>query len=276
MQLIWAKILLLSIFLVGCSPKEAVKEASPSPKVFTNQQLPSIEPTPFVEASSPSASPIVVTGIIYPSALSTEEREKFELQASDYQLIITTKTSKTTLAGFFLDSTNPELGKDVGKCVKVMGLVKPGWDRVDFSKYLLNNHYTYQRLAQIVSSVQLTQASDCASVFDDKISNFPEPDKREYSGIIERFERPSPDINYDYLIKLTQAIDEEYGSSGIKGKMTSQIILIPDSLEAWEGMEQSIGESINIVGYKSVGYAESEYLLVTQVKLGSRIWGGDQ
>lgn len=213
-------------------------------------------------------SGLSVTGILRTSGLRSEEKSKIGLTFANYQVTDFGRREGIDVWGYFLEGDEVAWRTYEGKCVTVSGTLKSGWDSLatQTPSFELNGQFTYNRLALLPTSLRLLDMSACDPYSAGTIGYSDDPtNKRSYTGKIRRSIRPAPDIGYDYELELAVPVDEDYGASGLPQK-TSRVTLVPVSSEAWQAMEGKIDVTGNVEGYKSWGYAESQFLAVTMVK----------
>jgi len=85
------------------------------------------------------------------------------------------------------------------------------------------------------------------------------------TGIINMTERPSPEIPYDYIIKLTTPVYEEAPGGG-RPQPVYNYILVADNDTVWSQLENYIGKSVKVTGEVEMGLAETRHFLVTKVE----------
>jgi len=198
---------------------------------------------------------LVVIGVLRTSGLSEEEKQKLSL-TTDYQITDFKIPQEEQAGGYYLLSNmvNDEL---LGRCVRVAGMVPSEWKSKD-------NSDSYNRLALNVTNIEKIDNSSC----NPYSQTFPIADdtqeKLTLQGTVVRGKRPSPDIGYDYQLKLTEPFIDKFSSAGSLQKV-SIVDIMPSSDNIWNVLEYNINKEINVEGYMVWGYAESRFLTVTSV-----------
>jgi len=210
--------------------------------------------------------PINIVGVIRTNGLGDEEKKSLVLNTSKYQITdLNNINDDNKILGYFLESKLSEIGKHLGKCVHIKGTIKQGWKDITKNNFQFNQKYTYQNSVLIPSQIKQLDFNKCNPYRYDNSQNITNQNNfRSYRGIIRRINRPSPDINYDYEIILSVSTKEMYGSTGIVSNLT-RIDFTPLNNNIWEEMEKRAGKVVTVEGYKTWGYGESEYLLITKI-----------
>jgi hypothetical protein len=84
------------------------------------------------------------------------------------------------------------------------------------------------------------------------------------SGLLKRFERPAPDIDYDYTLALDEPYLDENNATGLNMYVKNYVV-IPSTSALWLKLEGNIDKHVTLDGYFSWGFAESKYFTVTGV-----------
>lgn len=207
---------------------------------------------------------LTIIGVMRASRLLPEEKTKLGLLESSFQVTDwpIKKPSNSQVYGYFLEASDPKFETYLGKCVEVKGKIKRGWKNVNKNKFNINKQYTYQRSAIIPESVVERESSTC-DPYSVKATSAKTSLKKTYSGKLARENSGAPDTGYNYKLIFDKPINETWGSTG--SQETSDIPLVPSNNPVWLGFEGNIGKRVTVVGHKTWGYAESEYLLVTQI-----------
>ena len=86
-----------------------------------------------------------------------------------------------------------------------------------------------------------------------------------FSGKLMRFERPAPDIAYDYQLELDTPYIDNNNASGMPQTLKS-IIVLPSTQEISLQLENHIQKNVSVQGEWRWGYAESKVFMVTDLK----------
>lgn len=201
-------------------------------------------------------------GVIRTSGLGEEEKTTLNLldvnfQVTDFANFYDGRTYE--MDGYFLlhieDKTIEPL---LGKCVQVTGsIVKPWGNKCEGG--------VSNRSALSVTEINAIDSKEC---FPYQIYGAPgggESKKLTLLGTVTRAIRPSPDIGYDYEMKLTEPFVDENSEAGSPQEI-SQIVVVPYENSVWGDLENNIGKEIEVEGYMYWGLAESKYLEVVSVR----------
>ncbi|MDP3973717.1 MAG: hypothetical protein Q8P92_02695 [Candidatus Daviesbacteria bacterium] len=252
-------IILLIVVTGGAYYLGTLREKLPLQNPVVSSQNP--QPTPV-----PSTPSIKVTGVLRNSGLTKDEKVTLNLNSSNYQITdfgIASDNSK--IMGYFLETDNSEYRDLEGKCVEITGSIKQSWEDLINNQFEINNKYTYQRSTMIPQSINQLSNSACnpysgnRTVSDSEIGN-----KRVLKGTVAGTQRPAPDIGYDYQLNLATPLNEEWGSTGGPVKV-DKIDISPLNNSVWNILEDKMGTIVTVTGYKTWGYAESQYLLIIDV-----------
>ncbi len=254
--LIYSLILITSIFIIY---KVLIFNINPVQRV-------EIKETPIKQPITPKRQEpplliqkeINVTGVLRYSGLSSEDEQRLGLEGVEYQL---SETWDEDTNGYFLIPASgfsflTELSGSVGKCLAVTGEIPLDWatkDKIDY----------YYRLGLNVSSIQLRDFSQCNPYQHYGKSENSKIDKT-FTGTITKINRPAPDINYDYEIKLDNAYLDNMNASG-RSQVVTSFVIMPSTNKIWQEIEESIGKAVKISGAFEWGYAESTYFNVAEI-----------
>lgn len=216
-------------------------------------------------------SQIVAVGVLRTSGLNEEEKKKLGLKSSqfqitDFDLSKMDAYSPELIHGYYLESSNiPE--KLLGKCVRVVGNIKPGWEKTMEKSFIFNQQWSYQRIALIPNQIKEINYESCKpyaeTSIDDKqtLSNL---EKTPLHGIVQHITRPAPDIYYDYDLQLNKPFMLKENATG-QPQAVNKIDIIPGNNSIWTEIEKNINKEVSLEGYLKWGYSESRHLEVTKV-----------
>ena len=212
--------------------------------------------TPDVPASVvPEQGPIGVSvlGIVRSNGLSIVDKSELGLPTSDYQII----DSINNKSFFLVASEDLTLEMAIGKCTMISGSYVPGWGQGS----VLNS---YERSALVVDAYTITDLRSCENPAYQPMTIPEEATVIELTGIVQRIARPSPEVNYDYVLDLTSEYIDEFSASGIPTKLDS-IAIIPVDFDSYIGIERSVDTETTMTGYVENGLAESKHFVVISV-----------
>lgn len=244
------------VFSIGYYFKHASFQKDQSPQEYLGDDV-------EVSASTSSKETSVV-GVLRESGLRPEEKTALGLDFSTYQVErdVANSDQAASFNGIYLatEQVDPSL---LGKCVKVVGDVKKGWEKIP-TDLTLNGQYTYNRVAYLSTGIQEVDSSMC-NPYQKEIEVTLAGDKKlSFSGVLQRFSRPVPDIGYDYEIKLDESYDDPFDASGLTQKKDT-IVLIPATNALWQQVEENMNKKIIVEGFMRWGFAESRFLEATSL-----------
>lgn len=210
-----------------------------------------------------------IIGVIRSGGLLKEEKTKLGLKFSDYQLTDFPPGPETDLEiyGYFLESDRPEIKELMGKCVEIGGNIKTGWGELINQNFILNDQYSFNRLAFIPEEIEIKDYFDCGLNPEFQPIDRTSFQKIEIvTGTLEYSTRPAPDISYDYQLKLDKAFYDPQSSSGIP-EIFPALDLRPFNHFILSEFDKNIGKEVEIEGEMTWGYSESRYLSVISIKL---------
>lgn len=192
-------------------------------------------------------SVITIKGIIQSSGI----RKEYELGIqADFQIT-------TPLKSFFL-VTSSDLSPYWGKCVCVKGRFVKGWD-ADMSKYNFNIS------AMNLDSIKSISSNYCfnSPIFRPVNNNKYEIQKRDttVSGIIVRSKRMSPDIDYDYRLKLEKPV---YNLDDGWGQTSNFFLSINMNIDSLNNIIEN-NRRVTLYGMFTGGYVETTNFLCKKV-----------
>jgi len=210
--------------------------------------------------TSSQANETVATGVLRTSGLSEEEKQKFGLATVNYQITDFKASQEGQVTGYYLLS-NAISDELLGKCVRVAGMIPQEWK----SK---NKGDSYNRLALNIANIEKIDNSSCNpySQIPPTVDNTQE--KLVLRGTAIHGKRPSPDIGYDYQLKLVEPFVDKFSSAGSPQKV-NLVDISPSTDSIWIELENNINKEINVEGYMVWGYAESRFLSVINVSRSS-------
>jgi hypothetical protein len=184
------------------------------------------------------------------------------LSYANFQVADLKNRKEGEIAGYYLESEDSEFVRYQGKCVRVIGTVKEGWQDIEKQNFTVNKQDTYQRSVLIPSEIEPLKYSTC-NPYAKSVSE--SLNKVTLKGTIIRGVRPAPDIGYDYQLKLDEPYLDKSSFSGSPEKI-STLDVAPSNNSLWETLEKSIGKKVKIEGFLAWGYSETRYLKATSVK----------
>ena len=200
---------------------------------------------------------LTLTGVIRTSGLGDEEKQRLGLLGVFYQITDLNKKGKEDLDGYYLLTSDQKLEMFLGKCVLVTGTEPTEW----LGK---NKTDSYQRSTLVLKSINQIDGAECNPSLATSIENNSGAEKLTLRGVVENSTRPAPDIYYDYQVKLTKPLLDEYNASGLPQEV-SHIIVIPESNDLWVKLMDSVNLEVEIQGYMEWGYSESKYFKLTEL-----------
>lgn len=144
-----------------------------------------------------------------------------------------------------------------GKCVEVDGTLDPLSMQMDGMYYGESVLGGFVLVHPTIAPVDIQK---CMQAF----SNTFKPDVYEtieLEGVISRINRPSADINYDYIIETTSRIPGAQDMSGTGRQITSSVVM-PTNFEIYKDIEEKLGTPVKVKGYLQWGYAESQFFTI--------------
>lgn len=191
---------------------------------------------------------ITIKGIIQSSGI--HEQDQLGIQA-DFQIT-------NPLKSFFLVTSN-DLSPYWGKCVCVKGRFVKGWD-ADMSKY------TFNISAMYLDSIKLVSSNYCfrSPIFQPIKNNDTyeiHPRDTTVSGVIVRSKRMSPDIDYDYRLKLEKPV---YNLDNGWGETSNFFLAINMNIDSLNNIIEN-KRKVSLYGRFSGGYVESTIFLCKKV-----------
>lgn len=202
----------------------------------------------------------VVTGVIRTSGLSDEEKQKYGLTAVNFQVTDFGDYQKAyqdgQIMGYFLLSNS--IGDELlGKCVRVSGAIPEAWKNK-------NKADTYYRSVLSVTNIEKIANTNCTPYAQTQPAINNTQEKLELRGTVIHVKRPSPDIGYDYQLKLSEPFVDKFSSAGSPQKV-SLVDVTPTTNDLWSELENSIDKEVTVEGYMVWGYSESRFLQILSV-----------
>ena len=197
-----------------------------------------------------------ITGYIFSSGLQSNLDTPYQITYINKETsLINPDSIKEILEGSFLIDAGFQIQNYWGKCVRVTG---------DFASNITQEEIelNYYRTTMTITSI--TPSNDCAIQFDESPSY--EQVTKTYIGTLQQGVRPAPDINYDFVLRLLVPYTDENNATGIE-QTVSDIYLVPLALENHISLTGNISKSVEVTGEWMTGFAESNFLLVSNVKL---------
>lgn len=222
-------------------------------------QAPSQQPVAALPTVSPTqTNQATITGVIRTSGLSEDEKQKLGLSSVAYQLTDFNKNDKQDLYGYYLISSDKTIETLLGKCVQITGSEPMEWKNK-------NKSDSYLRTAFVPNSINQIDTSKCSPYSSTPSKNVAGVEKSTLSGIVNMSNRPAPDINYDYQIKLSKPFLDKNNSSG-SPQQVSLVEAVPDTNAIWVELTNNLNREVEIQGRMEWGYAESKYFRITSIK----------
>ena len=191
---------------------------------------------------------ILVAGYIQSSGLENIQNPAYGAFNS-FQLI--------SLKNDFFLKTDEPLEKYWGKCVLLKGGYPDGWN-LETKEF--NQTYTFNRSALIVDEISMRNDLCKGSPWLNDYQ-LQQPDTT-VQGILKRSSRPSPDIGYDYKIKLDLPVDLLYDDI----MTTSELPIISNI--PYNKLEEALhsNQKHEFYGAITYGYAESMVFHLDEIK----------
>lgn len=232
----------LSFCLLSCGSADERSAGSP-PSTDSLQAPPPATATPHVTGD------VQISGLLRSGGLQPDEAKALGVKANAYQLI----------AGeaYFLDGPD-SLAKYEGQCLTLSGQVASGWEEGPEQK---NGQYTYKRKLLMVEAAVLEAMDHC--YYADTLTTRPTGRNVIYLGMVERMQRPAPDIAYDYQLRLQKPYRNP-NDPVQPGRLVRMLPLTTTNFELLSTLEKAVREKqqLRVRGIQHQGYAESEAIWV--------------
>jgi len=203
---------------------------------------------------------IVATGVIRSNGLNKTDKEKFDLNNTDFQVTNLENKLDLNVHGYFL--TSNDFNSLLGKCVQIIGYVPDGWRKEDINHTALQTTY-YNRRSLVPISVALLPFQSCKPYHD-----FDRVETEEIQGLVTRTTRDIPFNNQDYEIKVDGDILDRIGFADRSDPF--KLILWPANNQVWAYIENEIDKEAVLIGYTNKsGYSKNDksgYFMVTDVR----------
>lgn len=224
-------------FACGSSQERALEEEV--------QTVDSVQTAP-VSPTQPNTDKI--TGLIRSSGLQPQEAQALGLSQGGYQLI--------SQEAYFLEG-HDSLKAYLGECITLSGQQKD-WETVERNE---GAQTTYNRRLFVVEGVYPENYATC--YFSDTLAGQPQGRAVNYSGTVERMQRPAPDIAYDYQLRLQEPY-RDANHPVEPGKLVKTLPLFAPDFEVMRSLETAVRRNIplQIKGRQQQGYAEREAVWV--------------
>ena len=216
-----------------------------------NKEVVSVVPTELAKEKQTQ-----ITGVLRTAGLSIEEKQNNNLANVKYQItdlgIDSSKMTANEIQGYFLssDKLNDQM---VGKCITVSGTLMEGMTVLADS---------YNRGGLLVTKYEQNDYSKCHPyLYSNRDESIP---ALSFKGVLRRSDRPSPDIGYDYILKLDQPYLDKESASGT-AQYVGAIDISPTNDELWMVIENNINKEVAVEGRMLWGYAESRYLEIVKI-----------
>ncbi|WP_224999645.1 hypothetical protein [Cesiribacter sp. SM1] len=233
--------LLFTLFLFGCG-NSGDKTAEQQTAIDTSQtEAP--EGVGIV-----TDGPTQITGLLQTSGLQPDEAKALGLPERGYQLV--------SQNAYFLKGSDT-LAAYLGQCVTLSGQMQEDWQPEQHGGQI-----TYNRGLFVVEEVHPQLYSYCH--YTDTLETQPQGREVNYTGQVERMQRPAPDIAYDYQLRLQKPYrDQNHPVS--PGKLVQTLPLVPGSFSVLSTLEAAVRQNrqLRVEGIQHQGYAESQAVWVT-------------
>lgn len=199
-------------------------------------------------------------GIIRSTGLSIEDKKLIGLKSGDYQLV--TKDKSYFLEGAF------DFKKLQGVCIFANGEVvrksRANAKVYDYDRGTLNL-LAFSKISIDQCNCEVTPNKESVIKTASSIYENKEPEK--LIGQITRCKRPSPDIAYDYYLKLEKPYTDHQDPSG-NPTLVDNLMILPTDFEMLAAFEKHIAskEKLALSGYKLGGYVESTVFHVLSIQ----------
>lgn len=193
-------------------------------------------------------------GRLFTSGLTGEEAERLGLKSPVYQI--------TGRQNYFF-SGHDSLQSYLGSCIGIEGAVKEGWSEQAEN---FNGQFTYNRSALDVKTISLLEITECPEAEVEAEFRLEESELETFKGVVERMERPAPDIAYDYTLRLESPFRDKYHPVQ-PDKMIKEIPLVAFEPEQLNKLEKAVAENKTIVvqAVLKQGYAEQRVLQLARI-----------
>lgn len=204
--------------------------------------------------------------MVWTSGLSDNEKD-FDI-TSDYQLVksaVPDNWSEKITGMYLLTDSGLDIKPFLGQCVVVGGKIKAGWENLADTDFQINGFWTYDRSALIIDRIVPKELDYCLS--KDESGSQLNPDEKNYRrfrGILGYANRPAPDISYDLEIILDEPFLDSANASG-QEVLTKRLDISAGQPGIYKQLLQNVGREVELGGYMTWGYAESQYLQVTSI-----------
>jgi len=210
------------------------------------------KPAITIMPSPPTRIGSSVSGLVYTTGITPEEKERLGLRYSAYQLLTDDDRS------FFLEYKNESvLANLVGSCVRIEGTISPSGTFAPRDGY--------GRRLYIPSRMTRLAPKDCGSIPSVALTPAAPEKTMNVSGTILRMTRPAPDIAYDYGMQLDTPYTDNENASGLPQRLLV-LVIVPQNEDVRRVLQSKIGSPVTAVGYMAWGYAESRHFIILEVK----------
>lgn len=202
---------------------------------------------------------MVMSSGIYDWLQDEYDLEKYDFQLAYFDKVKVEKMFNQRITGMFLKSDSIDLKSLWGKCVKLQGELKE-------SKEIFGPENIYAIFD--VTSIDTAGFDLCKYEGIPLTDNDQEQSRKLFEGILELSKRPSPDIAYDFKLKLFEPAEglEMYDASG-GSRPFEELTLVPSTADIFKTFSENINNPVEIKGYMAWGYAESSFMQVTEAKI---------
>lgn len=98
-----------------------------------------------------------------------------------------------------------------------------------------------------------------------KTASVPALETLTFSGTIESMTRPAPDINYDFALRLDEPFLNKFSAYG-EDVVETTMILIGSTEDIQNQIVSNIGNHVTVTATLEWGYAETQFLRVSEIK----------
>jgi len=197
-----------------------------------------------------------VFGIIQTTGLSEDERDRYSLNYSQYQL---TNLGENQLLDeeverFFIESESARIQDFWGNCVKVTGKIVD-----DPIGEMVKVGYGNETPVITIEEISIAEEDSCKRNYRE-ISDI-EKYTKPVTGKLVKSIRPAYDIAYDYTLKLNAENPDFAGGNVLPA---TQIYVMPTSTIE-DVFLNMLDKNVSVEGYLEWGYAESRVFIITAI-----------
>ncbi|WP_040397334.1 hypothetical protein [Cesiribacter andamanensis] len=190
-----------------------------------------------------------ITGLLQSSGLQPQEARALGIADAAYQLI--------SQHAYFLQGTD-SLQYFVGQCVTLTGQLQANWPQE------ADRQTAYGRRLFRVEQITPHPFSVCH--YSDTSATQPQGREVTYTGTVARMQRPAPDIQYDYQLRLRQPYRDDNHPIA-PGQLVRSLPLVAGDFEVLSRLEQSVRTEaeVQVRGIQHQGYAEQQAVWIVDL-----------